>query len=193
MAHTANLLSKHLREGAAVYQTLAEGDVDELARATEVVIDCLRRGNKVLLFGNGGSASQAQHITAELIGRYLKNRPGLSAIALTTDTSNLTAIGNDFGFDLVFARQVEALARPGDVVIALSTSGASPNVLRGIEAARRQGATTIGFTGGVGGPLKDQTDIAISVPSRHTPHIQEAHLAMLHALCGAVEAALFAD
>jgi D-sedoheptulose 7-phosphate isomerase len=185
------LLTNHLVESIAVHQKIAEENLGALTQATEAVIECLRRGGKVLLFGNGGSAAQAQHIAAELVGRYLKERPALSAIALTTDTSNLTAIGNDYSFDLVFARQIEALARPGDVVIALSTSGRSPNILRGIEAAKSQGTMTIGLTGGEGRPLRDQVDIAIVVPSYHTPHIQEAHIAMLHALCGAVEVAIF--
>jgi D-sedoheptulose 7-phosphate isomerase len=127
------------------------------------------------------------------VGRYLKERQALPAIALTTDTSNLTAIGNDYGFEHIFARQVEALARSGDILIGLSTSGGSANVLRAVEAAKKQGAITIGLTGGEGRPLREVVDIALVVPSHSTPHIQEAHLALLHALCGAVEVALFGD
>ena len=186
-------LADHLGQSHLVLQRSAETNLEALIQATNVVIAALQLGHKILLCGNGGSASQSQHIAAEFVGRYLKERPGLPAIALTTDTSNLTAIGNDYGFELVFARQIEALAQSGDVLIGLSTSGRSANVLKAVEVAKSRGVTTIGFTGGEGRPLCDQVDIAIVVPSKSTPHIQEAHLAMLHALCGAVEAALFGD
>jgi len=187
------LLAHHLGQSHLVLQQTAEVNLEALIRATEVVTRTLQLGHKLLLCGNGGSASQSQHIAAEFVGRYLKERPGVPAIALTTDTSNLTAIGNDYGFELVFARQIEALAQSGDVLIGLSTSGRSANVLKAVEVAKSRGLTTIGFTGGEGKPLSDQVDIAIVVPSKSTPHIQEAHIAMLHALCGAVEAALFGD
>jgi D-sedoheptulose 7-phosphate isomerase len=185
------LLTNHLRQSAQAQQQNLEANLQWLQQATQTVTNCLQQGHKLMLCGNGGSASQAQHIAGELVGRYLKERSALPAIALTTDTSNLTAIGNDYGFDYVFARQIEALARPGDVLIGLSTSGRSANVLQAVEAAQKQGVITIGLTGGEGRPLRDLVDIALVVPSNSTPHIQEAHLAMLHALCGAVEIALF--
>ncbi len=191
--HDTALLLDHLRQSVQVQQAALEQNLAALTQATQTVINCLRQGGKVFLCGNGGSASQSQHIAAELVGRYLKERSALPAIALTTDTSNLTAIGNDYGFDYVFARQIEALARPGDVLMGLSTSGRSANVLRAVEAAKKQGVITIGLTGGEGRPLRDVVDIALVVPSNSTPHIQEAHLSMLHALCGAVEIALFGD
>jgi D-sedoheptulose 7-phosphate isomerase len=147
----------------------------------------LRTGGKLLIFGNGGSAADAQHIAAELVVRYKADRAAIPAIALTTDTSALTACGNDFGFDAVFARQIEALARPGDVVIGISTSGRSANVLAGLAEARRRGASTIGLTAGAGGGMPDVCDAIISVPSQVTARIQEMHIMIGHMLCKALE------
>jgi D-sedoheptulose 7-phosphate isomerase len=165
--------------------------VEEYAARIEVVgrrmADVLRRGDKVLFFGNGGSAADAQHLAAEFVNRFLTDRRALAAVALTTDTSALTSIGNDLGFDRVFSRQVEALGRPGDLVIAISTSGNSPNVLRGVETARRLGCTTVGFTGGSGGALARAVDHAFVVPSAETPRIQETHITLGHALCALVD------
>jgi D-sedoheptulose 7-phosphate isomerase len=158
-----------------------------VAAAIQAVTDALRKGGKLLLFGNGGSAAQAQHAAAELTGRYRRERRALAAVALTTDTSALTAIGNDYGIERVFERQLEALARPGDVALALSTSGKSPNVLRAVEAAKRLGLRVIALTGGDGGALAGRADVALVVPSAATPQIQEAHLALLHVLCDGVE------
>jgi D-sedoheptulose 7-phosphate isomerase len=149
--------------------------------------EVLRAGGKLLFFGNGGSAADAQHLAAEFVNRFLRDRRALAAVALTTDSSALTSIGNDLGFDQVFARQIEALARPGDLVVALSTSGTSANVLRGVEAARRLGCATVGLTGGSGGRLAKAVDEAFVVPSSETPRIQETHITLGHALCAVVD------
>jgi phosphoheptose isomerase len=180
-----------LREGAGVRARLLAACGRETVAAAQLLVAALRRGGRVLLFGNGGSAADAQHLAAELVGRFERERAALPALALTTDTSALTAIGNDYGFDEVFARQVEALGRPGDVAVGLSTSGSSPNVLRGLEAARARGLATIGLTGRDGGALARLADVVIVAPSDVTAFIQECHIALGHALCGAVEAALF--
>jgi len=165
------------------------GFVRSVERVAEALVEALRRGGKVLVFGNGGSAADAQHLAAELVGRFRRPRRGLPAIALTTDSSALTSIGNDFGFDQVFARQVEALGTGGDVVLAISTSGGSANVLAGVKTARRLGLTVIGLTGGSGGALAKAVDMAIIAPSDVTARIQECHAAVVHALCEAVDEA----
>lgn len=150
----------------------------------------LRNGGKLLFFGNGGSAADAQHLATEFVVRYRANRPALAAIALTTDTSALTAIGNDFGFEDLFSRQVEGLGKPGDVAIGLSTSGTSPNVVKGLMAARRLGGIAVGFGGGDGGRLPALCDISLIVPSRTTARIQECHILLGHMVCAGVEAAM---
>ena len=149
---------------------------------------CLLAGGKILLLGNGGSAADCQHIAAEIVGRYKRERRGLPAIALTTDTSILTAVGNDYGFEHVFSRQVEALCTPKDVVIGLSTSGNSPNVLAAIHTARQIGAFTMGLTGGSGGKLAQCCDLSLVVASKDTPRIQEAHILVGHLLCDLIDA-----
>ena len=169
---------------------LAETD-PTLARIALAMAEAFRNGGKVVLFGNGGSAADAQHVAAELVNRLLMERKALPALALTTDTSVLTAMANDLGFDCVFARQVEALVRPGDVVVGLSTSGNSENVLQGLRAARECGATTVGLTGRDSSTLKDVADVCFCAPSDNTPRIQEAHITVLHAICEAVERELF--
>ncbi|MBN1956502.1 MAG: D-sedoheptulose 7-phosphate isomerase [Anaerolineae bacterium] len=158
-----------------------------LVELAEVLVSTFQIGGKVFLFGNGGSAADAQHVAAELVNRFLLDRGPLPALALTTDTSTLTAIANDIGFDQVFARQVRALVRAGDVAVGISTSGNSPNVLNGVVAAREQGAVTVGFAGRDGGRLKELVDICFCAPSTHTPRIQEAHLLAWHAICEVVE------
>jgi D-sedoheptulose 7-phosphate isomerase len=162
--------------------------LEEIARAA---FQTLEAGGKVLLFGNGGSAADAQHIAAELVGRYKQERRGLPAIALTVDTSCLTAVANDYGYEYVFARQIEALGRSGDLAIGISTSGNSPNVLRGMEAARTKGLTTVGLTGRNGGKLKESVDHCIQVQSDETPRIQEVHILVGHILCEFVEGEMF--
>lgn len=167
------------------------GLISSMESAAHACIDSLRRGGKILLGGNGGSAADAQHIAGELVSRFAFDRPGLPAMALTVDTSVLTAIGNDYGYDRLFARQVEAHGRAGDVFIGYSTSGRSPNVLRAFEAARGLGLLCIGMTGNRGGPMRDLCDHLFEVPSSDTPKIQEGHLILGHILCGLIEKALF--
>jgi len=159
-----------------------------IAQAGQRLRDCLAGGGKILLMGNGGSAADSQHIAAEIVGRYKRERRGMPAIALTTDTSILTSVGNDYGFDYVFARQVEALATDKDVVIGISTSGNSANVVAAIEAAKAIGATTIGLTGRGGGKLAALCDINFAMPSGDTPRIQEAHILLGHILCDIIDA-----
>ncbi|WIG49949.1 MULTISPECIES: D-sedoheptulose 7-phosphate isomerase [unclassified Afipia] len=154
------------------------------------VADALKAGNKLLLIGNGGSAADAQHIAAEIVGRYKEERPGWAAIALTTDTSALTAIANDYGFEQVFARQVQGLARRGDVLFALTTSGRSPNILAALKVARDLGVTTIGFTGTKGEVMRASCDHLFVSPTDDTPVIQQIHMMAMHAICDEVEQAL---
>jgi D-sedoheptulose 7-phosphate isomerase len=155
--------------------------------AVDVLLEALRSGRTVMACGNGGSAADAQHFAAELTGRFARERRAWPALALTTDTSALTAIGNDYGFDRVFARQVEAHGRQGDVLVAMSTSGNSPNVLAAVEAARARGVKTIGLTGTDGGALGRVVDVHLNVPSPTTARIQEVHITLLHVLCDLVE------
>lgn len=174
-----------LRETAAAHERAAQ-DVDAIVRATAAVVGALRQGRKVLVFGNGGSAADAQHFVAELVGRYLVERQAWPAIALSTDTSILTALGNDYGFDRVFARQVEAHGQAGDVALGITTSGRSPNVLRALETANERGLITIALTGR-GGDAGRLATIHLGVDDDRTPRIQEVHITMLHILCELVE------
>jgi D-sedoheptulose 7-phosphate isomerase len=162
-------------------------------KAAEVVIAALRSGNKLLIIGNGGSAADAQHIAAEIVGRYKQDRPAYAAIALTTDTSALTAIANDYGFEQVFARQVAGLGSRGDVLLALSTSGRSPNILAALRTARDRGLVTIGFTGSKGDTLGALCDHLLVAPSDDTPVIQQIHLAVAHGICDEIEQALMRE
>jgi len=162
-----------------------------LAAAIEQCIVSIREGRKILVAGNGGSAADAQHFAGELVSRFNFDRPALAAIALTTDTSILTAIGNDYGYDEVFARQIQALGVENDVFVAISTSGNSPNILRALTQAKRQGLTTIGLTGRTGGKMKPLCDVCICVPSNSTPRIQEGHLVLEHTICACIEEELF--
>jgi D-sedoheptulose 7-phosphate isomerase len=183
-------LKAAIEESIAVKQAVLRELLEPMATAAAWMSDTLRGGHKLLLFGNGGSAADAQHIAAEFVGRFERERRPWPAIALTTDTSALTALGNDYGIDVIFARQVEALGQAGDLVLALSTSGNSPNILAAVKAARAKGLRTIGLTGESGGQLAALCDLALCVPSRRTPRIQEAHIMICHALCEVVEAAL---
>ena len=178
---------KELEESANIKRMIAQNLADKIANVAEILIDAYKAGGKVLLIGNGGSAADAQHIAAELIGRFKLERKGLPAIALTTNTSILTALANDYGYDTVFSRQLEALANDKDVLIAFTTSGTSPNILKAIEVARSKNVKVIGLTGGDGGKLKDVADITIVVPSDNTPRIQEAHITIGHIICNLVE------
>ena len=161
-----------------------------LQRMAELLTDCLRAGKKVLIFGNGGSAADAQHIAGELLGRFRRERPAFAALALSTDTSAITAIGNDYGFEKIFARQVQGLIRPGDVAWGLTTSGNSPNVLLGLQTGKRLGAKCLVFSGGDGGKVAELADLCLAIPAKLTPRIQEAHQLAYHILCDLVEAAL---
>ena len=192
-AQMTGLVADILREGAALKLLLAERFSEEIAAIGLRIVRCFAAGGKVLVFGNGGSAADAQHIAAEFVGRYVRDRSPYPAIALTTDTSALTSISNDYEFEQVFARQVRALGRAGDIAIAISTSGSSPNVLAGVDAAKSLGIVTVGLTGGDGGALAHCTDHCIVVPSRSTARIQEAHLAIEHLFCEVVDAVHFGD
>ena len=171
---------------------LGSGEVvSAIARVSEILVEALAKGNKALLFGNGGSAADAQHIAAEFVGRFAFDRPALPALALSVNTSCVTAIGNDYGFDLVFSRQLEALARRGDVVIGITTSGNSPNVIQAMATARKMGLHTVALTGCTGGKLKKAVDYCICVPSDQTPRIQECHILIGHIISELVEQSLF--
>lgn len=164
-----------------------------VVRAVNLSVEALKRGNKLLFAGNGGSAADAQHWAGELVSRFNFDRPGLAAIALTTDTSILTAIGNDYGYDYVFARQIEALGRSGDLLFVISTSGNSKNVVRAIQAARVAGIGVIGFTGQSGGAMAELCDVCLRMPSSETPKVQEGHEFLGHLICGLIEHEIFAD
>ncbi len=168
--------------------------LENIRRAGDMITSCLRDGGRLLLCGNGGSAADCQHIAAEFTGRFLRERRGLAAESLTANTSSLTAIGNDYGFDRIFSRQVEALGTKGDVLMGLSTSGMSENIVLALESARECGMGTIGLTGGSGATkLEAVSDCLIAVPSTETPRIQEAHILVAHLLCQYVDDALFGD
>ncbi|WP_305043830.1 D-sedoheptulose-7-phosphate isomerase [Geoalkalibacter sp.] len=186
-------IDAHFEEHARALDKTRRELAPAIAQAAVMLAVALLADQKVLILGNGGSAADAQHFAAELVGRFLRERRALPAIALTTDTSLLTAVGNDFGFDQVFKRQVEALARPGDVVIGISTSGNSPNVFLALQAARQQGCTTLGLLGRDGGSIAPLADINLTVPAQATPHIQEAHITIIHLLCDLVEQRILAE
>src|SRR5438445_6498145 len=186
-------IGKLIEESIATKQSLLESAdiLTTVAKVSEILVSALRQGNKVLLFGNGGSAADAQHIAAELVGRFAFDRPALPALALSVNSSCVTAIGNDYGFDRVFSRQLEALARPGDIAIAISTSGNSTNVLHAMSIARKIGLKTIGLTGRSGGNLRNAVDYCICVPSNETPRIQECHILVGHIISELVEREIF--
>ena len=163
--------------------------INDIENAAKISIECLKKGNKILIFGNGGSAADAQHIAAEITGRYKTERKGLSAIALTTDTSALTAIGNDFGFDKIFERQVQALANPGDILIGISTGGSSSNVINALKLANRLKCKTIGFSGRDGGEFNSICDVNIIANAQDTPRIQEIHILFGHTICHLIDQA----
>lgn len=162
-----------------------------VARVSEVLVKTFTQGNKVMLFGNGGSAADSQHIAAEFVGRFAFNRPALPALALSVNTSCLTAIGNDYGFDQAFARQIEALGRPGDMAIGISTSGNSPNVLLGLETAKKMGITAVALAGCTGGKMKTIADYCLCAPSNETPRIQECHILIGHIISELAEETIF--
>jgi len=181
------LLQRELEEHRSAFEATVQMLSRPFTETLEILEHGLRRGGKLLLFGNGGSAADAQHIAAELIIRYKADRAAISAIALTTDSSALTACGNDLGFDAVFERQIEGLGREGDVAVGISTSGNSANVLKGLSQARAMGLRTVGLTGGTGGQMRSMCDALIVVPSSVTARIQEMHITIGHVLCKALE------
>lgn len=191
---SVHAVSNMIADSLAVKQRiLADQALQEaIAGVARICIGALQRGNKIMLAGNGGSAADSQHIAAEFVSRFAYDRPGLPSIALTTDSSILTAIGNDYGYEHVFSRQVEANGRAGDVFIGISTSGNSKNVLRAVEKAKELGIITVGFCG-TGGKLKDNCDHALCAPSSDTPRIQESHILIGHIVCALCECALFPD
>ncbi|KAA8923104.1 D-sedoheptulose 7-phosphate isomerase [Thermoplasma sp.] len=175
---------QYLEEGARVRLNL---DTKKITNIAEEITGALMSGNKLIVFGNGGSAADAQHFVAELTGHFMKERKPLAAIALTTNTSSLTAISNDYSYDVVFSRQVEALARPGDIVVGISTSGNSKNVIEGIKAAKALGCHTIAFTGKSGGQVKNVADETLNVDSDLTSIVQEAHITAIHMICAMID------
>ena len=189
----SDVLARSLEEHLQTIQALIDSRLAEIEAAGSLIWEALKSGNKILLCGNGGSAADAQHIAAELVGRYEQQRRAFPSVSLTTDTSALTAIGNDYGFEEIFARQVEALAVSGDVLIAISTSGKSPNVIKAADQARAIGCKTIALTGCSGEPLVSHCDLALVVPSDRTSRVQEAHITIGHIWCEMVEANLGND
>jgi D-sedoheptulose 7-phosphate isomerase len=180
-------VTSYLREGAELRLRVAQENAAAIIKGAMAMSKCLQSGGKLLFFGNGGSAADAQHLAAELVGRFVVERPGLAAIALTTNASVLTAVGNDYGFDRIFARQIQALGRQGDVAVAISTSGNSPNVLAAMKQARVQGIKTVALSGNDGGELAREADITVRIVSTKTALIQECHIAIGHLLCDLIE------
>ena len=191
MSSALEIIQNHAEEGAKLRLSFFAENAHTVDSAALAMARSLAAGGKVLVCGNGGSAADAQHMTGELLGRFLMERPSLPAVALTVDTSTLTAIGNDYGYEDIFSRQVQGLGRKGDVLVAISTSGNSGNVLKAIEAAREAGLAVVGFTGKGGGRMAALCDHLINVPSSHTPHIQEIHEAVMHLLCQLIDHYLF--
>ena len=196
MINIENRITKHFQDSIATKQRVMEALTPQIAAASRVMVHCLKNGGKILSCGNGGSAGDAQHFAAELVGRFEREREELAAIALTTDTSILTAVANDYSFDEVFAKQVRGLGRPGDVLYGISTSGNSKNVIAAIEAAHKKGMHIIGMTGREGGKIAGmmrEGDVLLNVDSPTTTRIQEVHLLTLHCLCDAIDNLMFGE
>ena len=188
-----NYIINQINDSAATKKAIVENEalVNLLVEVAQVCVEVYRKGKKILIAGNGGSAADAQHFAAELVGRYGFDRPSLPSIALTTDTSNLTAIGNDYGYEYVFSRQLEGLGQEGDLFIGISTSGNSQNVINAFESAKHKGITTVALVGRDGGKMAAMADYAIVVPSHATPRIQESHLLIEHMICDIIEKEIF--
>lgn len=184
---TSNIIYSNIERSIEVHKRLFATCLPALTAAADALVSTYRNGGKVLFFGNGGSAADAQHLAAEFVGRFMLERDPLPALALNANSSAVTAIANDYGYDKIFARQLQALAAPGDIAVAISTSGNSPNVIAAVLCARRLGLFTMALTGASGGRLRDMVDALIAVPSEETPRIQECHILIGHALCDAVE------
>jgi phosphoheptose isomerase len=186
------LLVATFADTIALHAQVRDGETGPILDAAAAISSSLQAGGKLLVFGNGGSASDAQHVAAELVGRFERDRDGMAAVALTADPGVLTSISNDYGFERVFARQVEALGRPGDVALGISTSGTSPNVVAGLQAARTRGLMTVALTGRDGGGVGEAAELHINVPSGSTARVQEVHRTLLHVICDLVERAFVA-
>ena len=193
MSTKEELTLKHIKDSIHVKELLIASSLKTITRIADEIVSAYQKGNKVVWFGNGGSAADAQHMSSELLGKFYIKRGALGSIALTTNTSVLTAIANDYEFSEMFSRQVEALVNQGDIVVGISTSGKSTNVLRGIEQAKQKGAITVAFTGAIGGKLKAVADYLMVVPSTETPRIQEAHIMIGHIICYLVEKEIFGE
>jgi len=187
MVSSAEEIRRQLEESARVKRSFSDGLISRIGQFAEKSAAALRGGGKIVFFGNGGSAADALHLAAELVVRLRTDRRGLAALALTTNPSVLTAAGNDYGFERIFSRQIESLVAPQDILVALSTSGASPNIVRGVEAGRTRGAYLVGFTGETGGALAGSVDLLLNVPSQDPQRIQEAHITMGHIACALIE------
>ena len=193
MKHASKLIDEFVAESLRVKAEFFEENKERIAQTAEVIAHGLRNGRKMMFFGNGGSAADSQHLAAEMVGRFGPARSALAAIALSTDTSILTAVGNDYGYERVFARQIEALGQAGDVAIGISTSGNSPSVLEALDVARSKGLYTVGFTGESGGKMNGRAETLFRVPSRQTPRIQETHILLGHVICELVDRELFPE
>ena len=193
MENNEILITNYIEGSIRTKQELLKNNIPEIARVADIILNACRNGNTIFWFGNGGSAADAQHLACELVSMFFLERKPLASIALTTNTSELTAIANDYHFNQVFARQVEALVKSGDIVIGISTSGTSPSVIESIRAGKRIGAITVAFTGAAGGKLRAEVDYLLSVPSDVTPHIQESHIMIGHVICYLVEKKLFGE
>ena len=189
MSDAAKLIQRRIESSIKVKQRFSKRLMGDIALAAQRIAESYRDGGRLILLGNGGSAADAQHIACELVGRFLRERRPLDAIALGTNVPTLTSIANDYGYGRVFERQLEAAARPGDVVLGISTSGDSPSILRALKLAKKMGCTTVAMTGQTGGKLKGAVDILINVPSKETPRIQESHILIGHIICELVERA----
>jgi D-sedoheptulose 7-phosphate isomerase len=193
MKDVSALIEHFVSESLRIKARFFEDNKERIGETAETIAHGLRNGRKMLLFGNGGSAADSQHLAAELVGRFGPDRSPLAAIALSTDTSILTAVANDYGYEKVFARQIEALGQPGDTAIGISTSGNSPNVLAALDVARNKGLFTVGFTGETGGKMNGRTEVLFRVPSRVTARIQETHILLGHILCELIDRQLFPE
>jgi D-sedoheptulose 7-phosphate isomerase len=189
MSEALRTIERVLDDAVALHRRVRDESLEPVARTADLIAATYRAGGKVLVFGNGGSAADAQHFAAELVGRFERDRPGMAALALTTDTCVLTSVANDYGFARIFARQVEALGRAGDVAVAISTSGTSANVIEGLREAQARGLRTVAVTGRDGGALGALAEIHINVPHETTCRVQEVHMTLLHAICEIVERA----
>ena len=176
-----------LLESIQVKEEILRNQIGQIAEIAQLMIDCLKKDGKVIVFGNGGSASDSQHIAAELVGRFKKDRSALAGIALTTNTSIITSLANDYGYDVVFSRQVEALGKKNDVVLGISTSGKAKNVALGVKQAKKMGIKTVALSGGDGGEIVKLADVSLVVPSKITARIQEAHITIAHIICEMIE------